>query len=416
MFVFQQPASAIIAIAKQHDELIVLTMKSNDPHHLRIQWHRAINEVPQENWDRLAQPLPTPLLEWRWLQHLEASGSIAPDTGWHPRHMTVWRGKRLVGAAPLYIKMHSNGEFVFDQWWARWAGEAGIPYYPKLVGMSPVTPAVGYRFLIDPEADGARIQHAMFAALHEFCGRLGLSGAHLLFVDPQWMDTLGDNGFIPWQHQSYSWRNPGFTSFEDYLRPFKSIQRRNIRRERRQMKQLGITIRALRHEELTPEMAQIMYHYYANTNAQYGPWAAKYLNSEFFARIFRDYRERLLVLAAYLPTKSDRPMALSLLLFKAGQLIGRYWGCARAIKDLHFNMCFYEPIQWAIDHRIQTFDPGAGSPHKIYRGFEAVPNTSLHRFYQPHLRLLFERFIDGINQVEQENIHALNEKLPFAVR
>ena len=119
-------------------------------------------------------------------------------------------------------------------------------------------------------------------------------------------------------------------------------------------------------------------------------------------------------MAAFGPREQRSPVALSLLLRKGGQLIGRYWGCAQTIKDLHFNMCFYEPIQWAIEHGIRTFDPGAGSAHKIYRGFAAVANTSLHHFYEPHLKLLFQRFIGGINEVELANIAALNSQLPFS--
>jgi predicted N-acyltransferase len=380
---------------------------------LNIRWHAAIAEIPQTEWDRLAVPLETPLLEWQWLHQMEASGSIAPQTGWHPRHLTVWQGGRLVGAAPLYLKTHSQGEFVFDQWWARWAAESGIPYYPKLVGMSPATPSVGYRFLVDAAADDAKIQREMFRAIDAFCLEMGLSGAHLLFVDPVWRQSLGDNGFVAWHHQSFLWQNPGCTVFDDYLRPFKSNQRRNIRRERRQMERAGIRLRALAGEAIDPARAGRMYDCYLNTNAQYGPWAARYLNESFFKGIFNHYRHRLLLIAACRNTDADEPVALSLLLRKGGQLIGRYWGCTDTVKDLHFNMCFYEPIQWAIDNHIRTFDPGAGSPHKVYRGFAAVANTSLHRFYEPHLKMLFERFIDGINQVEQANIDALNAQLPF---
>ena len=124
----------------------------------------------------------------------------------------------------------------------------------------------------------------------------------------------------------------------------------------------------------------------------------------------------MLLVAAYHPSTGDQPLSLSMLLHKNRTLIGRYWGCAVPVKDLHFNMCFYAPIKWAIEHGIRTFDPGAGSPHKIYRGFEAVANTSLHRFYEPRLKMLFNRFIGEINRAEQESIDGLNAQLPFAVR
>jgi uncharacterized protein len=344
---------------------------------------------------------------------MELSGSISPAAGWTPCHLTVWRGRRMVGAAPLYIKAHSDGEFVYDQWWARWAKEAGIGYYPKLVGMSPATPATGYRFLIDSAAGAEDIQNAMFRAIDDICLQKGISGCHLLFVDPGWMETLDDVRYVPWHHQSFTWRNEGYAAFEDYLRPFKSAQRRNIRRERQQMGKAQITIRSYYDEHIDPQLAGLMYDYYLNTNAQFGPWAARYFNEEFFKGLFRQYRHRMLLFAAYHPSRPE-PLALSLLLRKGGQLIGRYWGSAGFVKDLHFNMCFYAPIEWAIENGIRMFDPGAGSPHKLYRGFQAVPNTSLHRFYEPRLRLLFDRFIGGINQLEEANIDALNEKLPYA--
>lgn len=381
---------------------------------LTIQWHQSMAAIDAGQWDRLALPLETPLFEWQWLNQLERSGSIAPTTGWFPRHLTVRQNGRLVGAAPFYIKTHSQGEFVFDQWWAQWANETGIAYYPKMVGMSPATPSAGFRFLLDPQADTESVHIAMVQAVDSYCREMRLSGCHLLFVDPAWMQQRTIDGFVSWRHQSFLWRNEGYRTFDDYLRRFKSSQRRNIRRERSRMVKMGITFRHLTGETLSPDLAHTMYQYYLNTNAQYGPWAARYLNSNFFERVFDTCRHRMLVVAAHLPGESRRPVALSMLLHKNSTLIGRYWGSALAIKDLHFNMCFYEPIQWAIDHGIKSFDPGAGSPHKIYRGFAAVASTSLHRFYDPRLKALFNRYIPTVNRTEQDQIDALNEQLPFA--
>jgi predicted N-acyltransferase len=210
------------------------------------------------------------------------------------------------------------------------------------------------------------------------------------------------------------WHNPGFRDFEGYLTSFKSSQRRNIRREVQRMAKAGIQIRAHQGDDIPPSLAGLMYRYYLNTNAQYGPWAARYLNADFFERVFHHHRRRLLIIAAYHPLSGRTPIALSMLLAKKEHLIGRYWGCASQIKDLHFNMCFYAPIEWSIANGIQTFDPGAGSPHKIYRGFSAVANTSLHRFYDSRLNFLFQGLIGEVNRMEHENIRALNRKLPFS--
>ena len=379
-----------------------------------IRWAKAIHEVPQKSWDRLAVPLRTPLLEWQWLHHLEASGSIAPQNGWYPCHLTLWTGDRLRAAAPLYIKTHSQGEFVFDHWLVQLSENNGIHYYPKLVGMSPATPAEGYQFLIDDGLDRLSVVKTMIGAIDQLCEKLGISVCQFNFVDSQWLDTFSQVNFLAWNHQGYLWRNPGYADFNDYLKPFKSSQRRNIRREVNRINKAGLRIVPLSGNDIPSHLAAVMYDYYLRTNAQYGPWAARYLNAEFFKRIFYRHRHRLLVMAAYGTDNEQVPLALSLLLVKGHHLIGRYWGCAEQVKDLHFNMCFYAPIRWAIANGIETFDPGAGSPHKIYRGFKAEVNTSVHRFYDHRLKFLFQRLIDEANRMTKININNLNVQLPFA--
>jgi predicted N-acyltransferase len=386
-----------------------------EPSTWTIRWATRIAEIDRGQWDRLAVPLATPLLEWEWLHAMEASGSIAPPNGWQPYHLTVWSADRLIAAAPLYIKTHSSGEFVFDQWWARLAAGISEPYYPKLVGMSPATPAVGYRFLIDPEQSLSAVLAFMLRAIDDLCVTLKLSVCQFNFIDADWIVPLQEAGFTAWRHQSFLWRNPGYMQFEDYLHPFKSTQRRNIRRERRSMADQGIEIRSLESEEIDPRLSNLMFRYYLNTNAQFGDWAARFLNADFFYRIFQSYRKRLVIMAAHRPSEGQ-PVGLSMLLRKGGRLIGRYWGCAEPLKNLHFNLCFYAPLAWAIDNRIEEFDPGAGSPHKLARGFAAVANVSLHRFYRPRLKLLFNTFIDRVNQAEGQMIHDLNRLLPFARR
>jgi predicted N-acyltransferase len=402
-------------ILRAHDKplerITLKTMKKTNTY--KIRWLNAIREIDQRQWDRLAVPMKSPLMEWQWLHQLEASGSIAPRYGWQPSHLTVWEHQKLIGAAPLYIKTHSEGEFIFDHWWAKLAGGYGINYYPKMIGMSPATPSVGYRFLMDEGVVQHSVMDRMLGAMDQFCEDRKLSCCHLNFVDQPWFDQWPSDHFSVWQHQSYLWRNLGYSTFEDYLKVFKSNQRRNIRRERKKMKTYGIEIQAHTGNEILPEMAETMFHFYLKTNAQYGPWAARYLNADFFNGIFKTYRHRMLILAAY-RSPSRHPLAMSMLLVKGRHMIGRYWGCAEPIKDLHFNMCFYAPIQWAIDKGVQTFDPGAGSSHKIYRGFQAVANNSLHRFYDPRLKILFQHLIDDVNKLEISNIEALNRQLPFA--
>ncbi|NJL82726.1 MAG: hypothetical protein HC890_06800 [Chloroflexaceae bacterium] len=193
-----------------------------------VAWLENMAEIPQTAWDDLAQPLKTPFLEWEWLNNLETSGSVRAQTGWQPCHLSLWRDRDLIGAAPLYLKGHSYGEFVFDHQWADVAHRLGLSYYPKLLGMTPFTPAEGYRFLIAPTEDEALLTQLMVAAIDQFCTRNRLSGCNFLFVDPDWKPIIERHGFRSWQHHSYIWTNQGFNHFDDYLQVFNANQRRNI--------------------------------------------------------------------------------------------------------------------------------------------------------------------------------------------
>jgi len=379
----------------------------------RLEWKRSLSEVPQEAWDALAVPLETPVLEWEWLRQMEVSGSMRPETGWLPCHLLVWSGSELAAAAPLYVKGHSAGEFVWDYLWADVAEQLGVRYYPKLVGMSPATPVPGYRFLIAPGQDEALLTELMLRAVDELCRNNKLSGVSFNYVDPLWKERLEAMGFSAWEHQSFVWNNPGFRSFEDYLGVFDKNQRRNIRRERRKIADQGLTLTPLTGSEITREHLARMYHFYELTNAQFGPWAAKFLSREFFTGLHEAYRHRLLLVAVH-QEPSSQPVGMSFLLTKDRRLYGRYWGAEGHFDSLHFNACYYSPIEWAIEHGVEHFDPGIGSAHKVRRGFQAVANWSLHRFQDERLAGIMSAHIGRINRMEQEQIESLNQAIPFA--
>jgi hypothetical protein len=385
--------------------------------HYSLTWTNKIADVPQSAWDALALPLQTPFLEWNWLHALEASGSITAQTGWLPNHLVVWRedesGRHLAAAAPLYVKGHSYGEFVFDHQWAELAYRLGIEYYPKLLGMTPVTPAVGYRFLVAPEEDELAITTLMVQAIDQFCDRHRISGCHFLYVDPEWQPLLEECGFIRWLHHSYVWGNRGFQSFEDYLGMFNANQRRNIKRERKAVGQSGLRVELQTGEDIPRSLLSQMYQFYSDHCDKFGWWGSKYLSRKFFEHLYSCYRHRLLLVSAYEEADARHPLGMSFCVTKGDQLYGRYWGCTQEIDCLHFEACYYAPIEWAIAHQIQSFDPGAGGRHKIRRGFPATPNHSLHRFYHPRLRDILEPYLDKVNQAEQQEIEALNQELPF---
>ncbi len=384
------------------------------PTSYRTSWLNSISEVDQNQWDALAEPLASPFLEWAWLRHLEISKSTTAETGWLPHHLTIWSNDRLVAAAPLYIKAHSAGEFVFDHAWADVARKLKISYYPKLVGMSPFTPMIGYRFLIASGEDENQITQQMVLEIEQFCSQFGIGGCSFLFVDPQWRKLMIRHGFIDWLHQSFSWRNAGYHTFDDYLAVFNSNQRRNIKRERRSMEDQGLYLDTYTGDKIPPALMSALYPFYERTNDKFGPWGCKYLKQSFFDGLADDYCHRLLLVAAFKKTNPDSPAGLSLLVHKRDLLFGRYWGCSNEINHLHFNACYYSPIEWGIANGIKQFDPGMGGYHKIRRGFTAVGNYSLHRFFDDRLTYIMNSHIEKINQLEQDQIDALNGELPFA--
>ncbi|MEH2197369.1 GNAT family N-acetyltransferase [Nostoc sp.] len=379
-----------------------------------VVWTNKIAEVPQNAWNALAMPLKTPFLEWEWLNNIETSQSATAKTGWLPNHLTLWRDRTLIAAAPLYLKGHSSGEFVFDHQWAELADRIGVQYYPKLLGMTPFTPAEGYRFLIAPGEDEDEIVAIMVHEIDTFCSKNRISGCHFLYVDPQWRPMLERHGFTTWLHHSYVWENAGFKTFDDYLKVFNANQRRNIKRERKAVEKAGLRLQTLSGDEIPQSLFPLMYQFYADTCDKFGWWGSKYLTQRFFEQLHNDYRHRVLFVAAYSEEDNSHPLGMSFCLFKGDKLYGRYWGSFQEIDCLHFDACYYAPIEWAIANNIQSFDPGAGGRHKKRRGFPAMPNHSLHRFYNNRLGQIIRPYIKEVNQLEQQEIEAINAELPFS--
>lgn len=378
-----------------------------------VEWITKFSDLPQSDWDALALPLKTPFLEWAWLNNMETSGSVTTNTGWLPHHLVVWRGRSLVAAAPLYLKGHSYGEFVFDHQWADLAQRLGVQYYPKMIGMSPFTPAEGYRFLIAPGEDEDELTALMVHAIDAFCDRNHISGCNFLYVDPDWRTVMERHGFVTWLHHSYIWSNQGYQTFDDYLQVFNANQRRNIKRERNAMQKAGLSMQVLTDDAVTNGLLSLMYDFYSDTCDKFGWWGSKYLTRQFFEQLHTSFRHRVVLAAAFSEQDPRKPTGMSFCLRKGDQIYGRYWGSFQEFDCLHFNACYYTPIEWAIAQGVQTFDPGAGGRHKKRRGFPAQPNYSLHRFYSDRLWQILRSYIQEVNAMEQREIDDINQDLPF---
>ena len=374
---------------------------------LIFKWVPQLADLSMEAWNELAAPIVNPFMDWEWLQNLEQTGCVHEDTGWLPCHLTVWREQSLIAAAPMYIKTHSWGEFVFDQFWARAAMAFQLPYYPKLVGMSPFSPVAGYRFLIAPGEHKAAIQAAMLDVICTFCQRNQLGGFHLLHIDPEWRNEMAPLGLHAWQHYGLVWENRDFANFNDYLGQFRSHRRKTIRRERQKIQEQAISFSTLTGPEITESAIQNMYRFYTDTCAKY--WGgSQYLHAETFLSMQKNFSHRMVLMQAHGPD-SDMPMAMSLLLRKDDHLYGRYWGCQENVDGLHFETCYYQPIEWAISQGIRWYDAGSGgTQHKHRRGFPAQSKFSLHKLFNPAVDQIWRHHLPQINQETQEHLDQLN--------
>ena len=379
---------------------------------LTARWHRSINEIPEHRWNSLVGDAAIPFYRWSWLEALESSGSIIPEQGWQPLHLALWRDDIPIAVAPLFLKGHSYGEFVFDQTFARLAADLGLRYYPKLLGMSPVSPVLGYRFHVRSGEDEALLTRELLRAIDRFCEQNGILSCNFLYVDPQWRLLAEAAGCAVWLNQQSLWSRGDDQTFEDFLKGFNANQRRNIKRERKAVAKAGITVTPLSGDQLDLALLQSMHRFYEQHCARWGPWGSKYLEEGFFEALARLHRDQLVLFSAHRGDLRD-PVAMSMCVQDGRQLWGRYWGSHEEIDCLHFEVCYYAPIEWALANGIVSFDPGAGGSHKRRRGFVASPNASLHRWYQPQMDQLIRTWLPKVNGLMLEEIDAINAELPF---
>ena len=341
----------------------------------------SITDVPAPVWDALVDPESVPFLEWGFLAALEESGSVVPERGWHPRHLTLWRGSRLIAAAPAYLKDDSHGEFVFDAMWATTAERAGIRYYPKLVLGVPFTPATGRRVLVAPGEDAPSREAELYTAALEYARAEGLSSVHVLFPTEAELPVLEAQGYALRLGVQYLWRNAGYRTFDDFLARFRSKRRHQIQRERHAVEALGISLRTLRGDALEDVDAACAHRLYVSTVDRY-PWGVRSLTEDFFARLLAGFKHRCEFVEA---RREGRRVAGAFNFTGPRTLYGRYWGAFEEHPFLHFNVCLYHPVEDCIARGRERFEPGAGGEHKLTRGFEPHLTYSAHLFLHPGL-------------------------------
>ncbi|MDR2210060.1 MAG: GNAT family N-acetyltransferase [Spirochaetaceae bacterium] len=381
-----------------------------------LKYASSIAEFDPLQWNGMVSQDAIPFLEWEWLAALEKSGSISLKTGWQPLHLSLWKKERLLAASPLYVKYHSDGEFIWDYFFAEAAASMGRSWYPKLVGTIPATPAEGYRFLFAPEEDPRALNRTLLDAVERLCQRTGIRGVHFLFTDPAWAawpGSLMDRAYGGWKHSRFAWEN-NYTDFDQYLARFNKNQRKNIKKEYGRHKEQGIELRILEGPGAGKHAFDRIFELYSLTNDKFLPWDARWVNEDFFRLCGQIYRGRTVFSEARrLKDGGEETLAMAMMFRKEDRLWGRYWGTCEDVKDLHFALCYYAPMDYCIREGIRYFDPGIGSPHKIRRGFRAAFDLSYHKFFDPFLETLFTANIGAVNQYEEENIAALNAALPL---
>jgi predicted N-acyltransferase len=333
----------------------------------------GVRSLAPDEWNELVGD-ESPFLEWEWLASLEESGAVSDAAGWAARPLVIRENGRLLAACPLYVKSHSEGEFVFDWGWADAAQRAGIDYYPKLLVGVPFTPVTGARLLTAPDAPRAPLLAPLARALREVCVSNELSGVHVNFCRDDEREALEAEGFLPRLGYQYHWTNAGFASFDDYLASLRSKRRNQTRRERRELEVQGVRIESLTGEAIPDPLFATMFRIYRAT-VDHHPWGRRYLNERFFELLRERYRKRLCFVLAW---RGEELLAGTVNVAKGDALYGRYWGALHPLRHLHFNVCYYAGIEHCIERGLRRFEPGAGGEYKQLRGFDATPTWSCH--------------------------------------
>lgn len=364
-----------------------------------------IDAVAAVDWNALADA-GSPFLRHEFLVALERNGCVGGDTGWHPSHLLLREGERLIGGAPAYLKLHSHGEFVFDWSWAEAYQRAGMEYYPKLVFAVPFTPATGPRLLCADDVDHEAVLDALVSAGIEYARRVKASSAHWLFPNDAQMVELQRRGLLRRSGCQFHWHNPGYGKFDDYLASLTSKRRKQVRKERREAAAAPVDIRLQIASSIAAQEWEAYHALYSSTYER--KWGFPTLTPGFFRELARTMPDSLMLASAH---RSGRMIAGAHFLCGNDTLYGRNWGCSEFHPSLHFELCYYRAIEFCIDRGISRFEAGAQGEHKLMRGFLPTTTWSAHWIghdgFRNAIATFLERERDGVDAyVDQMDAHS----------
>ena len=356
-----------------------------------VRVHRRMAEIGRDAWDACAgnpAHAGNPFILYDFLAALEESNCSVERTGWGPQHLSIEDGEgRVAAVMPLYLKSHSQGEYIFDHAWADAYERAGGRYYPKLLSAAPFTPATGPRLLVRPDADADEARGLLLGGAMTLCERYGASSLHVNFPTAAEWRFMGEQGLALREGRQYHWENRGYATFDDFLAALSSGRRKTIRRERRDA-QAGLEIHALTGSDLTEEHWDAFFAFYMDTGSR--KWGRPYLSRPFFSLLGERMADRVLLVMA---RRNGRWIAGALNLIGDDCLYGRNWGAVEDVPFLHFELCYYQAIEWAIGRGLARVEAGAQGEHKIARGYLPKPVYSAHYIADPALRRPVEEFV-----------------------
>ena len=377
------------------------------PPPLNLSLHPRIAEIAAAEWDACAGS-DNPFLSHAFLSALEDSGSAVPDRGWLPQHAALRdEAGQLVACAPCYAKSHSQGEYVFDHGWADALERAGGNYYPKLQVAVPFSPVPGPRLLLRPDAGVPAA--ALAQGLVQACGAVGASSVHVTFCTEGEWTALGDAGWLQRLGTQFHWSNPGYGSFDDFLGELASRKRKALKRERRDVQAAGLTLRCLRGAEITERHWEAFHRFYRSTTDK--KWGrSAYLTRRFWPMLGERLGDAVVLMVA---ERDGEPVAGALNLVGRDAIYGRNWGTVVDVPFLHFELCYYMAMDFAIAHGIGRVEAGAQGEHKIQRGYLPVPTYSAHWIAHPGLSRAVEEFLARERPAMMREMEMLATLSPF---
>lgn len=368
--------------------------------------------IDRSAWDACANPDASrynPFLSYDFLKALEESGCATAETGWLPQHLVAEdRSGRVVGAMPLYLKYHSQGEYVFDHGWANAFEQAGGDYYPKLQSSVPFTPVTGARMLVAPGEDTARIETALLNGAIELARQLDVSSLHITFLPEESWRRHGGGGILQRTDQQFHWLNDHYGSFDDFLGALASRKRKALKKERREAVSAGIIFEHITGADITEAHWDVFSEFYQDTGSR--KWGRPYLNRAFFSRLGEVMADRVLLIMA---KRDGRMIAGALNIVGGDTLYGRYWGAVEYHPYLHFETCYYQAIDYAIAHELERVEAGAQGEHKLARGYMPHPTYSLHYIAHSGLRRAVAAYLEQERKAVAHEVEILNELGPF---